>query len=245
MWMLHILILHLLNWNHPQAITTTQQLVAAMQKQYQGKWARTLTFTQYNTHFAADTIKDKSIWYEAIEYPANFRIDFGLPKEGNGIILTKDSIYSFKNGELKTRRFRINNLILLAGGMHFYPQAEVLKRMKEAGYNPEVFREDNWQGKPVYVVGAPKGDTLTAQCWFDREKLYLVRTLTPTSDGHMQDARFRKHIRTAGGWTETEVLFLKDGKKEQLEKYENITPNVVLPAGLFDPEKYGNVHWMK
>jgi hypothetical protein len=73
--------------------------------------------------------------------------------------------------------------------------------------------------------------------------LYLVRTITQLPGNHLQDAQFSKHIRTANGWTETEVLFLIDGKVEQKEEYKHIQANVQLPAGLFSPHKFGKVHW--
>jgi hypothetical protein len=132
----------------------------------------------------------------------------------------------------------------LNGGIYFLPKEEALKRLKEAGYDTDVFREDVWKGRKVYVIGAGKGDEKTAQCWIDARHLYLVRTINPTPDGHVQDARFSKHVRLGGGWIETEVLFLKDGKREQLEEYKNTKANVNLPAGLFDPAQFGKVHWM-
>jgi hypothetical protein len=85
-------------------IGSTEQLLQAMQKRYKGKWARSITFTQYNTHYIADTIKNTSVWYEAIVYPGDFRIDFGDPSEGNAVIFAQDSVFSFKEGQLKARK---------------------------------------------------------------------------------------------------------------------------------------------
>lgn len=238
-------ILSILLHSYPPPITTSDQLVKAMQKRYAGKWARTITFTQQNTHYTADTVKGKSVWYEAIEYPDKFRIDFGEIQEGNAVIFARDSVYNFKAGLLKAKRKQANNLMLLAGGIYFMSAEEAKKRLQEAGFQLDKFRTDTWQGQRVYVVGATAGDLTSAQFWIDQEKLYLVRTINPTPDHHVQDAQFSKHIQTAGGWTETEVLFLKDGKAEQREEYQGIQANVPLPAGLFEEAQFGKTHWKK
>jgi hypothetical protein len=228
----------------PPKIRSTEALIDAMHRQYRGKWARTVTFTQRNTHYAADTVKGTSTWYEAIEYPDKFRIDFGVPREGNAMILAEDSMYNFKGGELKARQFRVNELMLLAGGLNFLDKAAALAQMQKAGYNTNIFREDTWEGRKAYVVGAQKGDEKTAQCWFDAQHLYLVRSVSVSPKGSVQDGRFSKHMQAAGGWLETEVLFLVDGKKAQLEEYQDVKINPSLPDGLFTPAHFGKVHWM-
>ena len=229
----------------PPKIRSTEALIDAMHRQYRGKWARTVTFTQRNTHYAADTVKGTSTWYEAIAYPDKFRIDFGTPPEGNAVIFANDSVYNFKGGELKTKQFRINELMLLAGGLNALDKATVLEKLRKAGYKTDLFREDTWQGRKAYVVGAPKGDEQTNQCWFDAEHLYLVRSLSVNPKGTVQDGHFGKHVRAAGGWLETEVTFLVDGKKVQVEEYLDVKIDPSLPEGLFAPAQFGKVHWMQ
>jgi hypothetical protein len=136
----------------------------------------------------ADTVKGTSTWYEAIAYPDKFRIDFGAPREGNAVIFANDSVYNFKGGELKTRQFRINELMLLAGGLNALDKATALEKLRKAGYRTDLFREDTWQGRKAYVVGAPKGDEKTNQCWFDAEHLYLVRSLSVSPKGACRTA---------------------------------------------------------
>jgi len=228
----------------PPKIGSTEALLDAMHRQYRGKWARTVTFTQRNTHYAGDTVKGTSTWYEAIQYPDKFRIDVGPPREGNALILAADSMYNFKGGELKARKFRVNDLMLLTGGLNFLGKAAALAQMQKAGYNTAIFREDTWEGRRAYVVGAEKGDEKTAQCWFDAQHLYLLRSVS-NAQGRVQDGRFSKHVRAAGGWLETEVLFLVDGQKAQLEEYLDVKINPPLPDGLFSPAQFGKVHWME
>lgn len=224
-------------------ITSTDTLINAIHKRYQGKAAKTVTFVQYNTLYQADTVSGKSIWYEAIAYPNNFRIDFGEIKEGNAVIFTRDSVFNFKEGKnIRKMPFK-NNLILLAGGLVFMEKSKVLTELKGAGYDISKFREDTYNGKPVYVIGADANDFVTSQFWIDKKNLHLVRTFEKQANGDVREARFSKHIKSGKGWIETEVLFLVNGKKMQLEEYKEVKSDVKLDERLFDAAYFGKVHW--
>jgi hypothetical protein len=224
-------------------ITSFETLIEAIHKRYMGKAAKTVTFVQYNTLYQADTISGKSIWYEAIEYPTNFRIDFGEVKEGNAVIFARDSVFNFKNGQNTRKQPFKNNLILLAGGMNFMGKEKIIAELKSAGYDLSKFREDTHEGKPAYVIGAAQGDFATSQFWIDKKNLHLVRTFEKMPNGDIREARFSKHVKSGRGWIETNVLFLVNGKKAQLEEYKEIKPNARLDSRLFDAAYFGKVHW--
>lgn len=224
-----------------QKIGSTEQFLSAVEKRYYGKAARQITFTQHNTHYKADTVSHTSIWYEAIRYPFDFRIDLGEIEAGNATLFTRDSVFSFRDKKLVAARPMRNTLILLAGGLYHLPAAQTLQRLKEAGYKTDIFREDQWMGRAVYVIGASRGDEKTLQCWYDKKHLYLVRTIEPQADGSLREAHFKKYVRTAGGWTETEVLFLRNGRPEQLEIYKDLQVHLSLDDALFDPYRFREV----
>ncbi|TAH21993.1 MAG: hypothetical protein EAZ08_02350 [Cytophagales bacterium] len=224
-------------------INSMESLIDAMHKRYKDKAAKNVTFTQYNTHYQADTVSGTSIWYEAIQYPTNFRIDFGAIKEGNAVIFAYDSVFNFKDGK-NTRKLPFkNNLILLAGGMNAMPKEKVLAELKAASYDISKFREDTYNNKAVYVIGAASGDFTSPQFWIDKKHLYLVRTFEKMPNGDVREARFSKHTKAGKGWIETEVLFLVNGKKTQLEQYKDLKANVAFDARLFDAAYFGKVHW--
>lgn len=220
-----------------------ESLIDAAHKRYKGKAAKNVTFVQYNTHYQADTVSGKTTWYEAIEYPTKFRIDFGEIKEGNAVIFAYDSVYNFKNGQNTRKAPLKNNLILLAGGMNSMEKDKIMSELKSAGYDLSKFREDTYNEKPVYVVGAAQNDFTSSQFWIDKKNLYLVRTFEKMPNGDVREARFSKHTKAGKGWIETNVLFLVNGKKMQLEEYKDIKANVILDSKLFDAAYFGKVHW--
>src|SRR5438132_14086165 len=74
-------------------ITTTDDLVQAMQKKYAKSWYKTATFVQKTTNIDKDGNKKFETWYEALSVHGSLRIDFKPINDGNGIIFTTYIIY--------------------------------------------------------------------------------------------------------------------------------------------------------
>jgi outer membrane lipoprotein-sorting protein len=226
-------------------ITTTDQLVAAMQKKYAKSWYKTATFVQKTTNIDKDGNKKVETWYEAMSLPGSLRIDFTPTKDGNGILFTNSQIYVFKNGKVDTNRPYVHPLMVLGFDIYGLPRAEVIEKLKGLKFDLSIFREDTWHGRPVYVVGAKQGDLHSPQFWIDRKNLYFVRMIRPAGkDGtQTQETQFNKYVKLGGGWMSPEVIFMVDGKVATTEEYSDLRANVALPEKLFDPNSFTTVHW--
>lgn len=226
-------------------ITTTEQLISAMHDKYAGGWYKTLTFVQKNSRPLASGANDTTTWLEAIVVPGLLRIDFEPRAQGNGIIFRNDSQYVFQGKKLTQAVARPHPLMLLGFDVYALPVSQTVATLGQLGFDLSKLREDNWQGRPVYVVGAASGDTRTRQFWVDREHLYFVRMLQPAQDTtRVSETRFNKYQRLDGGWIAPEVEFLTDGKLVFLEEYTEIKIGVQLDSALFDPKRFGTVkHW--
>jgi hypothetical protein len=161
-------------------IKTADDLIQAMQKKYAESWYRTATFVQKTTDYDKDGNKRVSTWYEALSVPGSLRIDFTPIKDGNGILLTNNNIYSFKDGKQESSRPFVHPLTILGFDIYKLPPEKVLEVLKGLKFDLTVLREDPWQGRPVYVVGAKQGDLHSAQFWIDQKNLYFVRMLRPS-----------------------------------------------------------------
>src|SRR5436853_1330919 len=242
---LGIIILLASNQTLAAKITTTEELVQAMQKKYAKSWYKTATFVQKTTNYQADGTKKVETWYEALTVPGNLSIDFTPIKDGNGILFTNYQIYIFKNGKQDSIRPFVHPLLVLGFDIYRLPTADVLERLKRLKFDLSIFREDTWQGKPVYVVGAKQGDLRSAQFWIDKKNLYFVRMIRPAGrDGaQTQETQFNKYVRLGGGWMAPEVIFMVDGKTVTTEEYSDMRADVVLDSKLFDPQHWTTVHW--
>ena len=226
-------------------ITTTEDLVQAMQKKYAKSWYKTATFVQKTTEIDKDGARKVSIWYEALSVPGSLRIDFTPVKDGNGIVFTNNKIYLFKDGKVDSNRPFVHPLLILGFDIYRMSQADALEKLKGLKFDLSLLREDTWQGRPVYVVGARPGDLHSPQFWIDKKNLYFVRMIRPVGrDGaQTQETQFNKYVRFGGGWIAPEVIFTVDGKIVTTEEYSEMRADVALDGKLFDPQFFGSVHW--
>jgi outer membrane lipoprotein-sorting protein len=226
-------------------ITNTNDLIAAMQKKYGKSWYKTATFVQETTNIAPDGSSRVETWYEAMSVPGSLRIDFTPTSEGNGILFTDGKIYVFKNGKIENTRPFEHPLLILGFDIYRMPAAEVTTKLQALKFDLSQFREDTWQGRPVYVVGAKAGDLHSPQFWIDQENLYFVRMLGPAGkDGtQTQETQFNKYQKLGGGWIAPEVIFMIDGKIVTTEKYSEIRSDMNLDPKLFDPQSWTTTHW--
>jgi outer membrane lipoprotein-sorting protein len=227
-------------------IKTSDDLLAAMRKKYVKSWYKTTTFKQVTTDFEKDGTKKVAVWYEAISMPGRLRIDFDPIKDGNGILFANDNIYTFKEGKLENSRPLIHPLVLLAFDVYFLPVDQTTAKLKQLKFDLSSLREDTWQGRPVYVVGAKAGDLHSAQFWIDKQRLYFVRMFRPVGKGGAltSETQFNKYQRLGGGWISPEVIFMIDGKTTTTEEYSELRANVKLDDNLFDPAKWTTAsHW--
>src|SRR5438132_6535315 len=111
-------------------ITTTEDLVQAMQKKYAKSWYKTATFVQKTTNYQPDGTKKVETWYEALSVPGSLRIDFTPVKDGNGILFTNNQIYSFKNGKLDTNRPYVHPLMVLGFDIYRLPMVDLVEKLK-------------------------------------------------------------------------------------------------------------------
>jgi len=226
-------------------ITSTDQLIQAMQSKYAKSWYKTATFVQKTTNIDKDGNQKVETWYEAMSLPGSLRIDFTPTKDGNGILFTNGQVYSFKNSKVDTNRPFVHPLMVLGFDIYGLSQNDVMEKLKGLKFDLSIFREDTWQGRPVYVVGAKQGDLHSPQFWIDQKNLYFVRMLRPGGrDGaQTQETQFNKYVKLGGGWMSPEVIFKVDDKIVTTEEYSDLRANVKLPEKLFDPESFATVHW--
>src|SRR2546421_1694132 len=199
---------------HASKIKTTEDLIAAMQKKYGKSWYKTATFVQKTTEYEKDGTTKVSTWYEALSVPGSLRIDFAPVKDGNGILFTNGSVYSFKDGKVDSTRPFVHPLMILGFDIYKLPVASLLDTLKKLKFDLSVVREDIWQGRPAYVVGAKQGDLHSPQFWIDKKNLYFVRMIRPVGKDGAQtsETQFNKYQKLGGGWISPEVIFLVDGR---------------------------------
>ena len=221
-------------------IKNGEELINAMHKKYSGKWYKTLTFVQKNTTYKPDGAIENSVWNEALSLPGKLRADFEPLSTNSGVLFADGKQHTFKDGKLTGSRPIVHSLLVLGFDVYAQPVEKTISQLKELKIDLSVLREDEWQGRSVYVVGAQKDDARAPQFWIDKKNLYFVRLLQPAGKDktRVQETQFNKYRRAGGGWISPEVVFMLDGKRTFMEEYTQIRTGVALEDNLFDTESW-------
>ena len=224
-----------------------EDVVEAMRARYAGKWYRTLTFRQKTSRLLPNGSWKVETWYEAMKLPGRLRIDFEPVSAGNGVLYARDSQFVASNGKVIQSGPGINDLLLLGFDVYENSPARTAALLRRQGIDLNRVHESMFEGRPMVVVGALRGDVRRKQVWIDAERLYFARLVEPTraDSSILQDIRFVNYERRGSAWIAPRVEIYNDGKLVFYEDYSDIRTDVALDASIFDPTPWKNPkHWM-
>jgi hypothetical protein len=225
-------------------LTSSAALLEAMHDRYDGKYLKTMSFLQNNTQYTSTGEEKKSQWYKHIEAPGKLRIAF-LPATGkSGLVQVNDKVASFDDGIRVDFRRSINPLLLLTSDVYVAPVAMITGSLDSLHVDTNIMRNDEWEGEPVYVVGAKAGDTTSNQMWIDRDHLRLVRFIQSQKAGDrtmVSDTRVGAYKEIDGFDIPTEFLILRNGRPVWREQYADVRINGEFPAGTFDQARWNDI----
>ncbi len=244
---LPLLILLSLTLAHAQDVRSGEDVLRVMHDRYAKSWYETLTFTQKSTTYNADGTTKVDTWHEALAAPGRLRIDIGTPNDNNGYLMVDGTLTVLQKGQVAGTRPLVNMLLVLGFDVYRQSPEATVKVAKAEGYDLTKVHEETWEGQPVYVVGAEKGDLKSKQFWVDKKNLLFVRLFEPTQAdaSKFQDIRFEDYREMAGGWVAARVEVYADEKKVFSEEYSDILCNAKLDPGTFDPKQFNSTHWEK
>lgn len=229
-------------------LATGRDVLQRMHDAYAGRWYETLTFVQKTT-FPDGRVET---WHEAMRLPGLLRIDVAPVADGKTSLFRNDSIYTFEGGRLVRAGPLVHPLMVLGFDVYGAPVEETARKLEALGFDLEPLARGTWQGRPVHIVGAEAGDSVTPQFWVDAERLVFVRLIErrPAPQGSDAPAvrietQFNDYRPLAGGWIAPEVLFLVNGAVRLREEYRDMRADVDLPDGTFDPSPWSPPAWVR
>ena len=227
-----------------QEIRDGEALLLAMHDRYRNNWYETLTFTQKSTTHNEDGTDKSEIWHEAMLLPGKLRIDIGPPVEGNGMLVADGTLTAFQNGKASDSRPFVHMLLVLGFDVYRQPPRVTIDQTKGQGFDLTKLHEDTWDGAPVYVVGADKGDLKSKQFWIEKKRLLFVRMIAPDRRDKTKtsDSRFADYRQLPVGLVAARVEFFVDGRNVFSEEYSEIETNPKLDPAIFDPKQFKPEH---
>jgi hypothetical protein len=223
------------------------EVIRRMHARYDGAWYRTVTFVQKTSYPDGRS----ETWYEAAEVPGKLRIDVAPLDSMNTILFRGDSVYQYQRGRLLPGQPMTHPLMVLGFDVYAQPPAVTIGELRELGFDLSRVREDQWQGRKHWVIGAVDADSLTREFWVEQERLLFTRLVQMAPRGAGQPGKrtvaeihFNRWQPLGRGWIAPEVVFLNNGEKVQMEEYRDIVADPALPAGLFEPAAWQRPAWV-
>jgi hypothetical protein len=218
-------------------LATSAGVLKAMHDLYGGKFLRTISFLQNNTAYSGTGQEQHSQWYEHWEVPGKLRIAFLPAAQRSGLVQVGDKVASFDNGIRVDFRPSVNPVLLLTADVYAAPVPTIMRGLDSLNVATEVIRTDEWEGHPVYVIGARAGDSTSNQIWIDAEKLLLLRFIQRGKSGDrpmISDIRVGSYKEIQGYRIPTEFLVIRNGRPVWRQQYANVRINEEFPPGTFD-----------
>lgn len=220
-----------------------EEVIRQMHQRYSNSWYDYLTFKQETVYYKDGEQERSEWWYEALGVPGQLVIKFDSLSSGSGVIFREDTQYVFQQNEIVNKAPRVHDLLVLGFDVYGADPAETLQKLEAQGFDLSKTYESEWQGRPVYVVGASGENDQSNQFWIDKERLYFVRLLKTGQGGAIQETQFNNYKKVNGGWVAPIVLFYSDGQLALKEVYSNIQAPAHLPASIFDLEDFQQAAW--
>jgi hypothetical protein len=225
-------------------LTSGPAVVRAMHDLYAGKYLKTMSFLQNNTAYTTTGQEQHTQWYEHIEAPGKLRIAFLPATQKSGLVMVDDKVASFDNGIRIDFRPSVNPLLVLTSDVYAAPVTQIMRELDSLQVDTDVIRTDEWDGRPVYVIGAAAGDSTSNQMWVDADRLVLVRFIQRTKAGDrtiVSDNRIQNWKEIQGYQIPTEFLVIRNGRPVWREQYADVRINEEFPPGTFDQARWNNI----
>lgn len=219
-------------------------VLKAMHDLYAGKFLKTMSFLQNNTAYTSAGEEQHSQWYEHLEVPGKLRIAFLPAAQRSGLVQVDQKVASFDNGIRVDFRPSVNPVLLLTADVYAAPMPMIMRGLDSLSVDTEVIHTDEWEGRPVYVIGAKAGDSTSNQMWIDADKLLLLRFIQrgkSTEHPVVSDIRVANYKEIQGYQIPTEFLVVRNGRPVWREQYENVRINERIPAGAFDQARWKDI----
>lgn len=215
-----------------------------MQDEFSPGYLPEYTFLQETIIFENGT-SDTSIWYEAISFPNQFRIDFKEPLGGNTHLFVTDTLHVFRDGEKMGKLFQPHEFLLIEGGIFSLEIDEVMSKLAEMNLDTNSFHLNKIGDQKALVIGSADGDLDKPQIWISKDHGKIMKSIGELNDGRLYEAQIMTFGDVGGYQIPLKIHFLLDGELIQTERYFEVDIAPEIPDDFFTTEKLSKEHWYK
>lgn len=229
----------------PYDFTRAADIVRAMHDRYFGDWPSSLVYVQHALPPSSRGDMPEFLLV-AVKPPGQLRVDFEPREQKNGLLVVRDTQYVIAAGRPVQVARMIQPLLLLQHDVYYRTASETLDRLRELRVDLTRAREDTWQERPAFVIGAAAGDTRSPQLWVDRRMMLLVRWIQPSPlDASVSlDTQLSEYERLGASWVPRRLEVYEASTQTARWEFRQIRANIVLDSMLFQPDNWSRArHW--
>jgi hypothetical protein len=215
-------------------INTTDSFLKELHQKYSETWLDNLVFDQKTSFYKEDSLTNIQRWREVLAIPNLLHIRFGAFENGNGMIFKNDSQYVFQSGKIVRKIAEINNLQYFAFDIYKSNIADNLAMLKKQGFDTNIFRVGNWEGRSVYIIGANSNNLKSNQLWYDKNNLTLLRVIY-MNRGSLVEAHLNEYKKFDKSFIAEKIKIFVNNKLFMLEEYSNVQVNQTISNNIFEP----------
>ena len=151
---------------------TAEEIIQQAQAKYSQAHFKNVSFKQNTIFYGVnESVARTQIWYQALSIPGKQAIKFDDKGSNNGILFRDGLQYGYANGELIQKAERLNEVMILGFDMFVQPISKTLEQIDLMGIDYTLMYEDEWQSRPVYVIGVSEPSLNKPQFWLHKEEL--------------------------------------------------------------------------
>lgn len=208
------------------------EVIGWMRYAHPSRELRTLAFTMTRTR-VADSSTSESLAYARL--PGAMRTD-AVSGDATSLVRDRYRASVFRRGRRVSTLRGVDLRTLLAFDVFAEGIDTTIMWLDSARVRFGLARQDDWEGRRVWVVGANAGDDTSTQFWVDARRWRVVRVIQPEPENPrlVSDTRYLDFDDLLDTPVPTRVEVWRNGRLVEQHALKNFVANPELPSRAFD-----------
>lgn len=215
------------------------EVIGAMRVAHPSRALRTLSYTVRVSEYRPDSVRtSRSRVYASL--PGRHRVEYLPTSRRSGYVRDRQRLAVFESGVRVSQATRVDLVALVAYDLFAQSIDTTIMWLDSSAVRFGLLRLDELDGRRVWVVGAPAGDTTSSQFWVDATEFRVVRVIQrePVNSNAIVDMRFTDFIDVLDVPLPTRIAVYRGGKLAQRHEISAVATNPRLPARAFDLSRW-------
>lgn len=208
-----------------------------MRRAHPSRELRSLAFLQ-TTYDSGRSASVESRVYASL--PGKMRVDLLPVSSRSGYVHDRQRLAVFRAGRRVSTVNRVDLRTLLAFDLFAQAIDTTIMWLDTARVRFGLHRRGEWDGRPVWIVGALEGDLTSSQFWVDAERWRVVRVIQrePRPPNLVFDVRYLEFTELLDVPVPTRVQLWREGKLVEEQLLTEFAINPSLPRRTFDLSRW-------